>query len=395
MKKVLDGVRILDLSYFIAGPYCAMLLASMGAEVIRIEPPGGSIDRDIGPYSLSGKGMYPWHYSCNKKGITLNTRKEKGKEILKDLIKNSDIMVQSYLPKAKKAIGLEYSKLEKINKGFILVSFSGYGQNGPYSSRGGFDAIAQGMSGMMSITGAPDSIPLKSGSAVIDYGTSLYGVIGALLALRYREKTGLGQEVDVCLLDTAVSFMETVFAEYAVLDSERSQMGNRRPYTAPTDMFKAKDGYVNISISTDTIWKRFAEVIGRSELVENPEFKSNRIRYMNHDALADIAQKWISERNVSEVIEKLNDVGVPAGPVYRIPEVLDDPQIKARKMIEYLDYPGEGEIPIPGIAIKLSKTPAAIDRRAPEVGEHNYDVYGSILKYKDEEISDFIKAGII
>jgi CoA:oxalate CoA-transferase len=230
---------------------------------------------------------------------------------------------------------------------------------------------------------------------VIDYGTSLYGVIGALLALRCREKTGLGQEVDVCLLDTAVSFMETVFAEYAVLDSERSQIGNRRPYTAPTDMFKAKDGYVNISVSTDTIWKRFAELIGKSELIDNPEFKSNKIRYKNHEALADMAQKWISQKNVSEVIEVLNAVGVPAGPVYRISEVFDDPQIKARKIIEYLDYPGEGEIPVPGIAIKLSKTPVTIDRRAPEVGEHNYDVYGAILKYTDEEISELIKAGVV
>jgi len=372
-----------------------MLLASMGAEVIRIEPPGGSIDRDIGPYSPSGQGMYPWHFSCNKKGITLNTREEKGKEILKDLIKNSDIMVESYLPKAKKAIGLEYSKLKEINKGLILVSFSAYGQNGPYASRGGFDAIAQGISGMMSITGMPDSAPLKSGSAVIDYGTSLYGAIGALLALRHREKTGLGQEVDVCLLDTAVSFMETVFAEHTLLDSQRPQLGNRRPYTAPTDMFKAKDGYVNISVSTDTIWKRFAKLIGKSELVDNPKFKSNKIRYKHHEALADMAEKWVSNKNVSKVIEKLNAVGVPAGPVYGIPEVFDDPQIKARKMIEYLDYPGEGEIPVPGLAIKLSETPGAIDRRAPEVGEHNNDVYGAVLKYNEEKMAELMETGII
>jgi crotonobetainyl-CoA:carnitine CoA-transferase CaiB-like acyl-CoA transferase len=395
MEKPLDGIRVLDLSHFIAGPYCAMLMASMGAEVIRIEPPGGSIDRDIGPYSPSGKGMYPWHYSCNKKGITLNTREPAGREILKDLIKTSDIMVQSYLPKAKKSIGLEYSKLKEINKGFILVSFSGYGQNGPYASRGGFDAIAQGLSGMMSITGLPDSIPLKSGAPVIDYGTSLYGVIGALLALRYREKTGIGQEVDVCLLDTAVSFMETVFAEHEILDVERSKIGNRRPYTAPTDMFKAKDGYVNISVSTDTIWKRFAKLIGKSELIDNSKYKSNKTRCENHAALTKMAENWISKKNVSEVIEALNAVGVPAGPVYGIPEVLADPQIKARKMIEYLDYPGDGEIPIPGIAIKLLKTPGKIDRRAPEVGEHNHDVYGSILKYKDEKISELIETGII
>jgi len=395
MEKVLDGIRILDLSYFIAGPFCTMLLASMGAEVIRIEPPGGSLDRDIGPYSPSGEGMYPWHYCCNKKGITLNTREEKGKEILRELIGKSDIVVESYLPKAKKAIGLEFSKLQEIHRGIILVSFSGYGQTGPYSSRGGFDAIAQGMSGMMSITGFPGSVPLKAGSAVIDYGTALYGALGALLALHYREKTGLGQAVDVCLLDTAVSFMETVFAEYAFLNSKRSQIGNRRPYTAPTDMFQARDGYVNISISTDTIWKRFTQLIGKPELADDPEFKSNRHRFQNHEALNSIAAQWISDKTVKEVVEKLNEIGVPAGPVYGISEVFDDAQIKARRMIEYLEYPGEGKIPIPGIAIKLSETPGTLDKRGPKVGEHNHEVYGAVLNYGDEKIYELKEAKII
>lgn len=395
MDKVLGGIRVLDFSHFIAGPYCAMLLAAMGAEVIRVEPPQGSIDRDIGPYAPNGQGMYPWHYCCNKKGITLDTRGEEGQAILKDLLANTDVVVEAFMPRVKKKIGLDYDSLLAINPGLVLVSISGFGQSGPYADRGGFDAIAQGMSGLMAVTGYSEGPPLKAGSAVIDYGTGLYGALGAVLALLNRQKTGQGQAVDVSLLDTAVSFTETVFAEYQVLGKERSAMGNRRPYTAPTDMYGAKDGYVNISVSADRFWPKFCGVIGEKNYAQDSRYNSNRVRYKNQEFLNALARKWVAERTVEEVVETLTAAGIPVGPVYSIPQVMQDEHIRSRKMIVELEYPDTGKVPVPGLAVKLSRTPGALDQRGPELGEHNQQVYGELLGYSEQRLAGLKKAGVI
>ncbi len=395
MERVLDGIRVLDFSHFIAGPYCALLLGAMGAEVIRIEPPQGGLDRDIGPYAPGGQGMYPWHYCCNKKGITLDTRSAKGRTILKELLAKSDVVIEAFMPRVKKKIGLDYPSLQAINPGLILVSVSGFGQFGPYADRGGFDAIAQGMAGMMAVTGHPEGPPLKEGSAIIDYGTGLYGALGAMLALFQRQKTGRGQAVDVCLLDTAVSFMETVFAEFAVLGQERRGLGNRRPYTAPTDMFGAKDGYVNISVSTNKFWDKFCEVIGQEQHKKDSRYNSNRVRYQNQEFLNALARQWVATKTVAEVVQALTSAGVPVGPVYSIPQVLQDEHIRAREMIVELEYPEVGKVPLPGLALKLSETPGAIDRRGPEIGEHNQQVFGELLGYDQAQLAELKKAGVI
>lgn len=395
MDRVLDGIRVLDFSHFIAGPYCAMLLAAMGAEVIRVEPPQGSLDRDIGPYAPNGQGMYPWHYCCNKKGITLDTRSEKGKAVLKELLAISDVVIEAFMPRVKQKIGLDYDSLRAINPGLVLVSVSGFGQTGPYADRGCFDAIAQGMAGLMAVTGSPEGPPLKAGSAIIDYGTGLYGALGAMLALFQRQKTGQGQAVDVSLLDTAVSFNETAFAEFAVLGKERKAIGNRRPYTAPTDMYGARDGYVNISVSTDRFWQKLCEVIGEEKYAKDSRYNSNRVRYKNQEFLNALTRKWVADRTVAEVVETLTAAGVPVGPVYSIPQVMQDEHIRSREMIVELEYPDVGKVPLPGLAVKLSQTPGAMDQRGPEVGEHNQQVYGELLGYGSEQLAELKEAGVI
>ena len=395
MNGVLQGIRVLDFSNFIAGPYCGMLLAAMGAEVIRVEPPGGGMDRDIGPYAPNGEGMWPWHYCCCKKGITLNLQAEKGRHVLRELLGKTDVVIEAYTPAVKKKLGMDFDSLQAIDRRIILVSISGFGQSGPYANRGGLDTVAQGMSGLMAVTGMPEGPPLRSGSTVVDYGAALYGALGAMFALYHRQRTGTGQAVDVSLLDTAVSFMETVFAEYTLLGLERKPIGNRRPYTAPTDMFKARDGYVYVSVSTDTFWNRFCDLTGWDEYRDDPKFNSNRVRYKSQDLLNDLAAQWIKDRTVDEVVSAMNRAGIPAGPVYSIPQVLKDVHIRGREMLVEMEYPEVGKFIVPGLALKLSESPGGLNKPAPKCGEHTSEIYGRLLGYSRERIDAMAAEGVI
>lgn len=395
MPKALEGIRVLDFTRYIAGPYCGMLLAVMGADVIRIEPPEGEIDRDIGPYAPTGEGMYPWQFCCNKRGITLNLRTEKGRELLKELVKKTDVVLEAFVPKAKKKLGLDYESLKELNPGLILTSISGFGQYGPYSDYGCFDAIAQAMAGLMVISGFPGNPPTKPASSFADYSTGLYATIGTLAALFHRQKTGVGQSVDACLLDTAISYAETIFAEYEILGEERQQIGNRRPFVAPCDTFMAKDGYVQFSVALDAWWRSFAKLIGREDLMDDPRYKSNYVRYKNQEFLNQLASEWVADKTVDEVVNLLRETGIVAGPMLSIPEVLKDPHVAAREMIVRLDYPGVKNFPIPGIAVKLSETPAKITEPAPGIGEDNEEVYSELLGLSQGEVTKLREEGVI
>lgn len=395
MAKALNGIRILDFSHFLAGPYCAMLLASMGAEVIRVEPPGGALDRDIGPYAPTGESMYPWYTGCEKKGITLNTQSEKGREIRADLVRISDVVIEAFLPQTKKQMGLDYESLQAVNPKIILTSILAYGESGPYSHRGGFDAIAQGMSGMMAVSGFPGGPPTKSGLPVVDYGTAIYAALGTLVALFQRRSTGVGQTVEVSLLDTAVSFMETVFAEYSTLGEERRRLGNQRPFTAPSNMIKVKDGYINIGVGTDSMWRRFTKLTGNEQYRDDPRYNSNKVRYKSRDFLSELASKWAADKTGREAVQELEAAGIPAGHVYSIPEVLADPHIKARNMIVEIEYPRVGKVTIPGIPIRLSETDTSLKNRGPMVGEHNENVYCQLLGYTKERLATLYQEGVI
>ncbi len=395
MTKILEGVRIIDIGTFQASPFCCQVLADFGAEVIRVEPPGGAVDRELGPFAPNGKNMAVALYGRNKKGITLNLQSEKGIQLLKELVRRSDVLVTNLTPRAVKTLGIGYENLRKENPGLIYLALTSYGQNGPYAERPGFDPIIQGIIGHMYITGFKDAGPTKAGSSLTDYGSGLYGAIGILLALRHRDKTGQGQEIDISLLDTGVSFMEAVFAQYKVLKEVQPQMGNARPFSAPTNAFRCKDGYVYLAITFNRMWARFAKLIGREDLAKDERFASSELRRRNRDYMDSLAQGWLADKSKEEAVKKLVEAGIPAGPVNTVTEAMADPQIHARKMIVDLEHPGIGSIPVSGVVIKLSETPGSIETPVPSVGQHNEEIYCGLLGYDKDKLYELKEQGVI
>ncbi len=395
MAKVLEGIRVIDISTCQAAPFCCQTLADFGAEVIRVEPPGGAIDRELGPFALNGENMAVGIYGRNKKGITLNLRSEKGKTLLEDLVKRSDVLVTNLTSRAVNELGIGYKVLSRINPRLVYASITTFGQYGPYAERPGFDTLVQAITGHMYITGFKETPPTKAGSSLNDYGSGLYGVIGILLALRDRDKTGQGQEIDVAILDTGVSFMEAVYAQYKVLNEVQPRMGNERPFSSPTNAYKCKDGYVYVTVTFNRMWKRFAKLIGREDLADDPRFGSSELRRRNRDYMNSLAEGWLADKARHEAVKSLVEAGIPAAPVNTVTEAVMDPQISAREMIVDLDHPGIGKMPVSGIVIKLSKTPGSIETPVPNVGQHNMEIYRDLLGYTEEEIAALKKQAVI
>jgi len=397
MKEILEGIRVLDFSRYRAGPTCGQILGDMGAEVIRIERPGGEDDRRLGPFAPGGQGFYLMITCRNKKAITLNLQKPKGKGILEELVKRSDVVIENFGPDVNKRLGLDYESLAKIKPDIIAVAVSAYGQYGPYASRLGFDGIAQAESGLMWVTGFPQGLPVKSGVSFIDTATGLYGALGTLFALYHREKTGEGQAVDVSLLDSAVSFMESIPAEYEVSNETRPQVGNSHIYVGPYNAYKAKDGYFFLGVIGNLIWKRFLKMMGREELASDPRFQTDydRAQPENRQFFTDWLNKWAAEKTVAEVVKQFDEAGVPCGPVNTIPEVTADPHIRAREMLVEVEHSGVGKVPLTGIPIKFSKTPGNIKTVAPMLGEHNEEVYCSLLGYNLQELAQLKEEGVV
>ena len=397
MQKVLEGIRVLDFSRYAAGPYCGALLADMGAEVIRVERPGGEADRELGPFAPNGESIvYGMVLARNKKGITLNTRSEKGREILKELVKRADIVVENYGVEGKKIMGLDYESLSQINPAIILVSISGFGSFGPYAKKLCFDAVAQAMSGAMCYTGFPENPPTRAAVAYVDLSSAIYGALGAMFALYHREKTGKGQMVDVALLDAAISFVASmgVAAEYKLLNYVRPQIGNCSFYNY-NNTYKAKDGWIFIYTAGNRIWQSLLKVIGREDLAQDSRFKDDMTRWQNRDILDPIISEWVSQYAVKEVFDLLEEARVPCGPVNNISTIVDDPHVRAREMLVDIDFPGLGPVPISGVVPKLSEAPGKIEKRAPLIGEHNEEIYCKLLNLSLEELGQLKQEGII
>lgn len=398
MAKVLEGIRVLDFGRFIAAPFCGMMLADMGAEVIRIDRPGGEEDRTTGILGPNGENVHYQSYARNKKCITLNLLgNTKGQEVLRDLVKHSDVLLQNFSPGAAEMMGITYENLKAMKPNIIFVAVSCYGTYGPYSKRIGFDPIAQTMSGAAAITGFPGNPPTRSQVPWVDYSTALMATVGTLLALRYRDQTGEGQMVDLALLQTAVTFMAPIIAEYEVLGRNREQVGNRAYYTGPSDLYQCKDGWVYISTIMGGLWRRLLKAIGHEEFTSDPELSNDFQRFEHRDRVDPLVAAWMKQHTVAEVVAAMEEARIPCGRFHTVPEVSQDPHVQARRMIEYLDleYPGLERVPVCGLPIKMSATPASIERRSPRVGEHNDEVYRGLLKYSKKKIAELQKDGTI
>jgi len=395
LEEILHGIRVLDFSCYKSGPYCGMLLADMGAEVIRVEKPKGGEDRLLGPFAPDGQSMYLMFTCRNKKGITLNLRTDKGQEILKELVKRADVVLENFGVNVAMAMGLGYKSLKEIKPDIILVSVSGYGQSGDYAHRVCFDSIAQAESGVMWLTGFPEGRPTRAGVNLVDFSTGIYAALGTMLALYHRQRTGEGQMIDIGLLDAAMSFMESAIAEYEVLGEVRPQVGNANVFAAPYDAYKAKDGYVYIAVVGDSMWRRFLKVVGREDLSNDPRFKTDSHRAKNHQFFTNLVGQWVAEKEVGGVVSQLNEAGIPCGRVNTIPQVAADPHIRDREMLVEVEHPGVGKVPLIGIPIKLSKTPGKIKTVAPMLGEHNEEIYCDLLGYTHQELNQLKNKGVI
>lgn len=390
----LKDIVVIDLTRVLAGPFCTMTLADMGAEVIKIErPETGDDSRAFGPHQ-NGESAYFMSINRGKKSLTLNLKSKQGKEIFKRLIQNADVVVENFKPGVMKKLGLEYEKLAEINPRLIYCASSGFGHSGPYSKRPAYDLIIQGMGGLMSITGPDAKSPTKVGSSIADIFSGVFSAIGILGALHNREKTGKGQMVDVAMLDCMVSILENAVARYTTTGQDPVPIGNRHPSIAPFTSVKTSDGFVNIACGNDLLWQNLCKVLDMEELAEDERFVTNPLRCEHMADLIPILNEKMEKNSTDFWLQKLEQAHVPAGPINKISEVLKDPQVIAREMMVELMHPVAGKIHVPGTPIKYSESKNEIDKPAPTLGQNNDEIL-SELGYSQREIKNLLKAKVI
>jgi len=390
----LAGVRILDLSRFIAGPLCCQILGDMGAEVIKVERPGGEDSRKLAPF-YKGESIYTMLYNRNKYGATLNTRHAKALGILEDLVRNTDIVVENYRPGTMEAMGLSYERLQELRPGIILVSISGFGQTGPLAGRALFDAIAQATSGVMSMTGVSDGEPTLTGTYIADYIAAYHGSMGALLALMHSRNTGQGQHVDVASLDALFSTLGIAPSAYAMLGANAERTGSRDRLSGPANLFAVSDGFIYIHAGTDPLFQRLCHAMGREELGRDDKNLTVAKRMAHIDELEAIVAEWAATFDCDGIATTLTAAGVPFGKVTSVAEVVDSAQIAAREMMLDVDHPTLGPLRLPGIPIKMGASPGSVRKAPPMVGEDNDYVFGDLLGYSSDVVRALREDGVI
>ncbi|HIJ57160.1 MAG TPA: CoA transferase [Deltaproteobacteria bacterium] len=377
----LKGLKVLDLTRVLAGPVCTMLLADMGAEVIKLEVPGTGDDSRGFPPFKEGESTYFINNNRNKKSIVLNLKDPSDHRKLVEIIKSMDVLVENFRPGTMEKLGLGYDDLKETNSRLIYASISGFGQYGPYKGKPGYDIIGQAMGGIMSITGWPDSPPTRTGTAIADFLSALFCTIGILSALHARRSSGKGQQIDVSIVDSVVTAIGTILQIYLAEGRIPKRAGNKYSFIAPYEAFKAKDGWFVLGVGSESIWKKFCKTIHKEDLIDDKRFTLNADRIKNNDVLVEMINDWAGNYSVNEIIDILEEKGIPVAPINELDQIVNDPHIAvAREMIQKIVHPIAGEVDIVGNPIKMSDTPPGIYSSSPLLGEHTDEILGKYVK---------------
>jgi len=392
-RAALAGLRVLDVTQVMAGPFCAMLLADLGADVIKVEPPAGDSTRQM-PGAVGADSPSFNAVNRGKRSLVLNLKSSEGREVLTRLARSTDILIENYRPGVMDGLGLGYRALAPINPRLIYASISGYGQTGPHRAKGGFDLIAQGVAGIMSITGEPGGAPIKAGVPLTDLGAGLFALVGILAAVEARHRTGTGQHVDASLVDAGVALSLWEATEYFSGTGIPAPMGSAHRMNAPYQAMRCADGYITIGAANERLFRRLCDVLGHPEWTQLPEFADNANRVRHRAALAERIETITSERPRTHWLALLEQNDIPCGPINNYEQVFADPQVLAREMVVEVDHPTLGHLKTLGSPIKLSATPPDVRRRAPLLGEHTDEVLTQ-AGYSNTEIAELHRSGAV
>ena len=394
-RAPLDGIRVLDLGRHLAGPTCAMLLGDMGADVIKIESPeGGDHGRESGPPFFNGESAFFLSANRNKRSLTLDVKRPQGQEIFRRLADTADVIVENYRPGVMEALNIGYAAMSERNPGIIYCSISGFGVDGPFADRPGLDQIVQGFSGLMSMTGFEGGDPVRVGIPIADLLTGLYGAYGVLAALYARQETGRGQVVNTSLLESMVGTLAFQAVRYLNGAGVPPPAGNHHPINAPYGVYRTKDGYVTIGATGDKRWPKLCEILGMPELPSDPRFNTNGGRHSNRFELAEVLESKLREKTSDEWEIILNQNSIPCGPIYKVDQTLDHPQVRHREMVVEKPHPTMGSVRLLGLPVKLNETPGDIFRVPPLLGEQSDEILKD-LGVGDAEIAELRQNGIV
>lgn len=392
----LSDLMVLDLSRVLAGPYATMTLADLGAEVIKVERPGSGDDtRQWGPPWAGGESAYYLAVNRNKKSITVNLKSEQGLQIIKKLALKADVLIENFRVGTMDKWGIGYDVLSKENPGLIYCTITGYGQTGPKREQAGYDFVIQAEGGIMSIIGDVDGPPMKVGVAIVDITTGMNAVIAILAAVHERQRSGLGQYLDIALLDSQVAWLANVGSNYLISGERPQRYGNAHPNIVPYQPFATSDGWIAVAVGNDRQWKNLCDVATWDDLAEDARFATNPLRVENRQMLLTILEERFQKNSTENWYQQLLDVGIPCGPINSIDQVYTDPQVLARAMLVEMPHPTAGSVKLAGSPLKFSRTPTQMDTHPPLLGQHTIAVLGEVLDYSNEEIRELRENGVI